>query len=231
MYRIGVIGLGKIARDRHLPTLAADPDFELVAVADLSADLADLSVPGFRSHHEMLASVAQMDTVAICTPPNVRDRIALDALNAGRHILLEKPPAASVAGLLAVRDRADRCGKVLFTAWHSQHNQAVDEARRLLADAEITELQVTWKEDVRKWHPGQRWIWQAGGFGVFDPGINALSILTRIMPGRLVVRGAALHIPENTQTPIAAQMRFWNRRTCRRWVRRFRLAVERRRCS
>ena len=45
-------------------------------------------------------------------------------------------------------------------------------------------LLVTWKEDVRHWHPGQQWIWEAGGFGVFDPGINALSIVTKIMPDR-----------------------------------------------
>ncbi len=37
------------------------------------------------------------------------------------------------------------------------------------------------KEDVRRWHPGQDWIWEAGGFGVFDPGINALSILTEVL--------------------------------------------------
>ena len=40
----------------------------------------------------------------------------------------------------------------------------------------IRTLTVAWKEDVRIWHPGQAWIWKAGGLGVFDPGINALSI-------------------------------------------------------
>jgi hypothetical protein len=43
-------------------------------------------------------------------------------------------------------------------------------------------VEIVWHEDVRKWHPGQQWIWEPGGFGVFDPGINALSIATRIFP-------------------------------------------------
>ena len=64
-----------------------------------------------------------------------------------------------------------------------------------------------WKEDVRVWHPGQRWIWEPGGFGVFDPGINALSIVARIFPGALFVREAELSYPRNKQTPIAAELR------------------------
>jgi D-galactose 1-dehydrogenase len=65
---------------------------------------------------------------------------------------------------------------------------------------------VTWKEDVRFWHPGQAWIWKAGGLGVFDPGINALSILTRILPGTLVLKDAELAVPSNCETPIAASL-------------------------
>jgi len=59
---------------------------------------------------------------------------------------------------------------------------------------------------VRRWHPGQQWIWQAGGFGVFDPGINALSIATSIMPAPLFVRHAELYFPANRDTPIAADL-------------------------
>jgi D-galactose 1-dehydrogenase len=94
----------------------------------------------------------------------------------------------------------------LFTAYHSQFNAAVDEAKRILADKTVTNLTVTWKEDVRKWHPGQEWIWRQGGFGVFDPGINALSILTKIMPQPLVVRDADLLFPGDARAPIAVTL-------------------------
>jgi hypothetical protein len=59
---------------------------------------------------------------------------------------------------------------------------------------------------IHVWHPGQTWIWKAGGLGVFDPGINALSILTRIIPGALVLQTAELRYPSNCQTPIAARL-------------------------
>ena len=76
----------------------------------------------------------------------------------------------------------------------------------MLADREIRSVHIAWKEDVRVWHPGQAWIWQPGGLGVFDPGINALSIVTRILPRPLFVTAADLSFPENRATPIAANL-------------------------
>ena len=58
-------------------------------------------------------------------------------------------------------------------------------------------------------------IWQAGGLGVFDPGINALSILTHILPDRLAIQDAELSYPTNCQTPIAARLALTGRRSVR----------------
>ena len=99
-----------------------------------------------------------------------------------------------------------RAAKVIFATWHSQYNAAVDEAKKLLAGRKIRSLAIEWKEDVRRWHPGQEWIWDAGNFGVFDPGINALSILTKIMPAPAFVKSAELVYPVNRDTPIAASL-------------------------
>jgi D-galactose 1-dehydrogenase len=201
--RIGVIGLGKIATDQHLPTIAASDAFELAAVADPVADLSGFSVPAFRDAAALLV-LPDLDAVAICTPPGARTALALAALAAGRHVLLEKPPAIGVTALAAVEAAARRHGRVLFTAWHSQFNAAVAEARRRLAGAAVARIEVTWCEDVRRWHPGQAWIWRAGGFGVFDPGVNALSILTHVLPEPLAVLGAELLVPTGAEAPIAA---------------------------
>ncbi|HEX8215074.1 MAG TPA: gfo/Idh/MocA family oxidoreductase, partial [Allosphingosinicella sp.] len=81
-------------------------------------------------------------------------------------------------------------------------------AAEALAGKRIASMQITWHEDVRKWHPGQQWIWEPGGFGVFDPGINAFSIATKIFPGALFIREAELIYPDGKQTPIAAEIRF-----------------------
>jgi D-galactose 1-dehydrogenase len=206
--RIAIIGYGKIAKDQHVPSIAADPRFELAAVVSPRAP-ADEGVPVFPSHEAMLTAMAgALDAVAICTPPTVRLPVARAAFAAGLDVLLEKPPAATLGEIEEIERLGRESGRTLFTAWHSQHAGAVAGARAALTGKKVSGLQIRWYEDVRKWHPGQEWIWAPGGFGVFDPGINALSIATRVVPSRLFVREATLFFPENRQMPIAARIAF-----------------------
>ena len=170
-YSIAVIGVGKIAQDQHLPVIAGNADFRLAAVVS-GRGLAVDGVPTFRTAAELYAALPDIEAVAICTPPGVRHALAREALDAGLHVLLEKPPFPTTRELVDIGDRAARAGRVIFTTWHSQYNAAVDETRRRLAGRKLRSLAITWKEDVRRWHPGQDWIWEAGGFGVFDPGCS-----------------------------------------------------------
>ena len=204
-WRLGIVGFGKIAQDQHLPVIRANPAFELAAVVS-PRSAGPEGVPCFPDHRAMLEALPDLDAVAICTPPGPRHAIARDCLNAGKHALLEKPPTATLSELVDLKRAAAGSGRVLYATWHSRHAAAIEEARRRLAGQSVRRLAVTWKEDVRRWHPGQQWIWAAGGFGVFDPGINALSIVTRIMPAPLFVRRAELLFPANRDAPIAARL-------------------------
>jgi D-galactose 1-dehydrogenase len=205
--RIAIIGFGKIARDQHVPSIAADPRFELVAVA--SRNQRCENVPCFTDHRDMLDKMSgRIDAVALCTPPTARLEMARDAFAAGLHVLLEKPPAATLGEIEEIERIGRDSLRTLFASWHSQHATGVAAARRALSGATVKALDIRWHEDVRKWHPGQEWIWAPGGFGVFDPGINALSIASRILPMRLFVHSAELVFPENKQTPIAATISF-----------------------
>jgi D-galactose 1-dehydrogenase len=206
-YRIGIIGLGKIAHDQHVPVIAGNPAFEVAAVTS-HRGLTVGDAPTFATPAEMYRAVPDLDAVAICTPPQVRHAIAREALAAGKHVMLEKPPAATLSELADLKAAAETAGRVIFTTWHSQYNAAVARTRELLAGRKVTRMTVTWKEDVRRWHPGQAWIWTAGGFGVFDPGINALSIVSRIMPQPVFVTRADLTFPSNCDAPIAADLTF-----------------------
>jgi D-galactose 1-dehydrogenase len=96
--------------------------------------------------------------------------------------------------------------RTLFQSWHARSSPAVEPARRLLSERKILGVAINRKEDVRVWHPGQDWIFEAGGFGVFDPGINALSILTRILPQPIFAVAASLEVPANRAAPIAAEL-------------------------
>lgn len=207
-HRIGIVGVGKIAIDQHIPVIKANPDFEFVAVSSQRGMSVEGVPHAFKTHQEMLAGVPDLDAVAICTPPSVRHAIARDLLLAGKHVLLEKPPAATLSELVDLKRIAAQAGRVVFTTWHSQYSAGVDRAKSALVGQRVRRLNVTWKEDVRRWHPGQAWIWEAGGFGIFDPGINALSIVTRIMPEPLFVRRADLSFPANKDAPIAAELEF-----------------------
>ena len=203
--RVGLVGIGKIARDQHIPSLKANPRFELAACASRHS-----TVEGLRSFPDleaMLGAVPDLNCISICTPPQAHFEAALTALRAGKHVMLEKPPTATTRQIALLADEAARQGRTLFQTWHSRFAAGVDGAREFLRTRKLVSGRIIWKEDVHFWHPGQAWIWEPGGFGVFDPGINALSVLTEILRDDVCVERAWLEYPENQQSPIAANLR------------------------
>lgn len=204
MIRIGLVGLGKIARDQHLPAIAASGHFTLAATASRNAG-AD-GVASYPDLDAMLAAEPELQAVSLCQPPQVRHAAARAAIAAGRHVFLEKPPGATLSEVEDLACAARQAGVTLLASWHSRFGAGVETARAWLADRKIAGIAIEWKEDVRHWHPGQEWIWQPGGLGVFDPGINALSILTRLLPGPVRLADAQLDVPVNRQAPIAAKL-------------------------
>lgn len=203
--RIAIIGFGKIAEDQHAPSIRGNSRFELVATSSRSGQGIE---PIFSDWRELIRAVEGLQAVAITTPPGPRYEIARECVLAGLHCLLEKPPTAGLAQINDLEALAAAQKVSLYTTWHAQHHATVESAARALAGKRIKSMSILWHEDVHKWHPGQQWIWDAGGFGVFDPGINAFSIATKIFPGALFVQSAKLSVPENAQTPIAADIHF-----------------------
>lgn len=203
--RIGIVAVGKIVRDQHLPALAANPDFDLIAAASRNATVD--GVANYKTIEDMLAAEPELDALSLCMPPQARYEAASAALNAGKHVFMEKPPGATVSEVEDLRRLAVEKGVSLFASWHSRYAPAVESARQFLAATTVRSAKIVWKEDVRRWHPNQDWIWQAGGFGVFDPAINALSIVTHILPPLHVVR-ADLDFPANRDAPVAARVDF-----------------------
>ena len=206
--KIALVGIGTIAREQHIPAVAAHPTLDLAATASRNPSATVDGVPGYTSLAELLDAEPAIPCVSLCTPPQARFEDARRALQAGRHVMLEKPPGASLSEVHALEDLARAAGATLFATWHSREAAAVDAARDWLAERKLRRVRIEWKESVRKWHPGQEWIWQPGGLGVFDPGINALSVMTAILPNPVHLSGATLHFPENRDTPIAADLQF-----------------------
>ncbi len=203
---LALVGIGKIAHDQHLPSIARNPDFSLAATVSRNNSVE--GVISFSTLTALLNSESTISAVALCTPPHVRFEMAWQALSAGKHVLLEKPPGATLSEVQSLHDLALKNGLTLYATWHARHAAAVDAARAWLSNQHIEAMRIVWKEDVRRWHPGQDWIWQAGNLGVFDPGINALSIMTHILPHAVHLTSADLEFPSNCQTPIAAKLEF-----------------------
>lgn len=202
---LAIVGVGKIVRDQHLPSIETNGEFHLAATASRNA-----SVDGVRAFIdiETMLEQSELDAVALCMPPQYRQAAAQLAIEHGKHVLLEKPPGATVSEVEQLAELANKKGVSLYATWHSRHGAAVEQAKLILAERQLKSVQLTWKEDVRKWHPGQEWIWQAGGLGVFDPGINGLSILTHCLRSPAYVTRADLQFPANKAAPIAANLAF-----------------------
>jgi len=203
---VALVGIGKIAVDQHVPAITASADWTLAATVSRSGSVP--GIPAFTDFAAFLAARPDVTVVSLCLPPVPRFAYAEAALLAGRHVMLEKPPGATLAEVHELQALAGARGLTLYTTWHSRMARAVEPARAWLSGRVVTRAQITWREDVRKWHPGQDWVFEPGGMGVFDPGINALSILTHILPQPVHLMSATLEFPANRQTPIAAQLQF-----------------------
>ena len=204
--RVALVGIGKIALDQHVPAISGSADWDLACTVSRKGTVD--GVQAFTDIDSMLAARPDVQVVSLALPPVPRFIAAEAALKAGRHVMLEKPPGATLAEVHALQAMASTRGLTLFATWHSRMAHAVAPTKAWLADKTITRAHITWREDVRKWHPGQDWVFEPGGMGVFDPGINALSILTEILPAPVHLQSADLEFPANRQTPIAARLAF-----------------------
>lgn len=204
--KIALVGIGKIALDQHVPSIASSPVWELAATVSRQGSVE--GVEAFTDFSKLLEERPDIRVVSLCLPPVPRFEYAAAAIRAGRHVMLEKPPGATLAECHALEALAREHRVALYATWHSREADKVASAKKWLADKGLRSLKVTWKEDVRRWHPGQEWIWEPGGMGVFDPGINALSIVTEILPVNIHLRSATLDVPSNRQTPIGATLEF-----------------------
>ncbi len=205
---LAIVGVGKIVRDQHLPSINKSGKYELIATASRNGCVD--GVTAYKDINAMLTDKPEIQAVALCMPPQYRFEAAVSALSKGVSVLLEKPPGATVCEVEQLVKLAEQNQCQLYATWHSRHAASVAAAKQWLSvtERQVQSARIDWKEDVRKWHPGQEWIWQAGGLGVFDPGINGLSILTEILPLPFFVTQALLEFPENKAAPIAANIEF-----------------------
>jgi predicted dehydrogenase len=133
--RLGIIGCGRVAQERHLPPLLHLPGIRVVATADTdparSARLADRLGAALKlTDYKDLLARAEVDAVAILTPTSSHVEIGIAALDAGKHVLVEKPLALSLAesDRFIARAAGSPCKVVLGfnLRWHRLVRRALD---------------------------------------------------------------------------------------------------------
>ena len=165
--KLALVGIGKIALDQHVPALAAAPNWTLAATVSRKGTVA--GVDSFTDFATFLTARPDVPVVSLCMPPVPRFAYAEAALKAGRHVMLEKPPGATLAEVHVLTALAQARGLTLYTTWHSRMAFAVAPAKAWLRDKAILKTHITWREDVRRWHPGQNWVFEPGGMASLIP--------------------------------------------------------------
>ncbi len=140
--RVGVIGCGSIAIKRHLPEYLANPRATLAAVCDSVPGRAeqaarDFGAPlAFADYRDVLAR-ADVDAVSVCLPNHLHAQVALAAFAAGKHVLCEKPMAASVAQARAMVDAAEAAGRVLMVGHNQRFMRVHQVAKQLVHSGQL----------------------------------------------------------------------------------------------
>jgi predicted dehydrogenase len=191
--RLGVIGAGDVVRRFYLPALADHPALRLVALASpgggsARALAAQHGVPVACDGAAALLARADIDAVAVCTPPHTHRRIVGAALRGGKHVLVEKPVTTSAAGCAALVAEAARASSILY---YTFNNRLRDEnrhlTRRVLSGAigALEAIDVEWLRTKpvadRPWCRDPR---QAGGGVLADLGSHLIMIALGLVPER-----------------------------------------------
>ena len=138
--RIGIIGCGGIANGKHMPALSAIDSCEMVAFCDIIVEKAEKAAEKFgvegakvyEDYKELLKDES-IDVVHVCTPNRSHSFITVDALEAGKHVMCEKPMAINSEEALKMIDAANRTGKKLTIGYQ---NRFRDDSLYLKSEAE-----------------------------------------------------------------------------------------------
>jgi len=199
--RIGVIGAGGISQLVHLPYVKKHPDAELVAIADLelakAASVADkFKIPNFYRDPERLLARDDIDAVHVNVPTNAHMALALAALSAGKHVLVEKPIARKASEAHRMVEAASQAGKILMAAMNLRFRPDSMTLRKFVEAGElgrVSTVRARWLKKKDRWSRTE-WLSNAriSGGGVFmDMGIQMLDVCLWILGNPRVRRISA----------------------------------------
>ncbi|AJY76672.1 Gfo/Idh/MocA family protein [Paenibacillus beijingensis] len=195
--KVGVIGAGSIS-GAHLGAYAANPDIELVAICDLNEQRAQetsakYGIPNvYTDYRELLAS-SDAEAVSVCTWNNTHAEISIAALEAGKHVLCEKPLCKTVEEALRVQDAVRRSGKLLQVGVVRRYASNTDVVRRFVDAGELGDIYYAKASCLRRLGNPGGWFSdreRSGGGPLIDLGVHIIDACWYLM-GRPKVKSVS----------------------------------------
>jgi len=205
-FRIGIIGCGGIANGKHMPSLAKQPNAEMVAFCDIVIERAQEAAKKFGSegakvytdYRELLGDPS-IDIVHICTPNDSHAEIAIAALEAGKHVMCEKPMAKTAADARRMAETARRTGKKLTIGYQNRFRPDSQYLKKICDAGELGEIYFAKAHAVRRRAVPTWGVFldeeKQGGGPLIDIGTHALDLTLWMMNNYKpkVVLGQAFH--------------------------------------
>ena len=182
--RVGILGMGAISQIVHLPILSEREDAQVIAVADSDRPKAEtlaarFGVPKVLGDQELVFD-KDVEAVVICTPNYLHEPLAVAALKAGKHVLVERPLALTPEGVGRVLDAADSAGRCLAVAINHRFRPDAGALASFVAAGELGGVCTVRGSSLTRMTPSLRSTWrqssEQGGGVLMDLGVPMLDL-------------------------------------------------------
>lgn len=197
--RVGFIGVGNIAQNAIMPAYLKQPDMEIVAVCDLNGERAEQVAKKHDVKHvytdfNEMVKRDDIDAISVCTWNNAHAAATIAALQAGKHVLCEKPPAMTVAEAEAMRDAAKESGKTLMYGLVQRYRTEVQVLKEMMAAGKFGDIYFGKTSILRRRGTPLGWFTdpaKSGGGPVIDIGVHLIDVTRYLMGSPNPVRVSA----------------------------------------
>lgn len=217
--RLAVIGLGEVARTRHLPILAKHPRYQITAVCDVDAARAQAAaeqynIPRALSGADILRAMDDAEAVAICTPPSAHAQLVRAALDANKAVFVEKPLAVNLREAEELAARAGNAGARALVGFNLRHHVQIQRARAWLEQGRIGRIRAvhTTLTNVRRPGDGEAWRHDPaqGGDLLFELGVHHFDLVRFLCDAEIAAITARHSISPQGQETVTVQARLGN---------------------
>jgi predicted dehydrogenase len=214
--RIGILGAAKIAPPVVINPSRDNPDFEVVAVGARDAErakafAAEHKIANVAKDYDALVHRDDVDVVYNALPPSGHARWSIAALEAGKHVLCEKPFAMNAAQVRRMNEAAARSGRKLVEAFHYRHHNVMKRAVEIARSRElgrVVRVDADFAVPIPYRDGELRWTRELGGGALMDLGCYPAHALRSVMGSEPRVLGASCVLEHGVDATIRAELEF-----------------------